>query len=252
MSGGDRSVPSNHAILSNVLSARTGVGRRSPQARAPIRVWRTGSVGRPGGHLLHRRLICLSALHTNKEMVLVLNEEDDDALVQAVLLRGHCMRGVRQHAGLENGRQILRVHAVLIGFGSKNGQQIQNVKKQLFVKRGQFGNYLLVFDNGSSLVKVFNELRTICIADCLLCSPSKGVAEFLVQVQRHYRLGQVVEISSEYRGGIVDGVSVPDEPLAISIRRIEYRLELLDSFLGPIQSKDAFNTGSWYGVLVAE
>jgi hypothetical protein len=55
-------------------------------------------------------------------MVLILDEEDDDRLIQPVLFWRHSMVGVGEHAGLEDGGQILRCHAVLIRLGGKHGE----------------------------------------------------------------------------------------------------------------------------------
>jgi hypothetical protein len=70
---------------------------------------------------LDRLLVGCCALHPNEEMVLVLDEEDDDTLVEPILLWRHGVVGVRQHARLEDGGQVLRRHAVLIRLGRKDG-----------------------------------------------------------------------------------------------------------------------------------
>lgn len=50
----------------------------------------------------------------------------------------------------------------------------------------------------------------------------------------------------------MNGITFPNESLAVSIRRIENRLELFDSFLGTAQAEDAFNTSSWGWVLAID
>jgi hypothetical protein len=102
----------------------------------------------------------------------------------------------------------------------------------------------LVSSNGGLLIKVFHKLRTFCIADGLLsCSPQR-VSKLLIQIQGHHRLGQVVEISSEYVGGIVNSVTIPDESFSVPIRRIEQSLELFDALFGATQTKNTFRAGS--------
>jgi hypothetical protein len=56
----------------------------------------------------------------------------------------------------------------------------------------------------------------------LLGCASKGVAEFLVQIEGDDRLGEIVEVSSQNIGSIMYRVSIPDKTLAVSIRRVEY------------------------------
>jgi hypothetical protein len=61
-------------------------------------------------------------LHADEEVVLVLDQEDDDGLVEAVFLGSHGMGWVGEHARLENGSQVLRVHPILVRFGGKHGK----------------------------------------------------------------------------------------------------------------------------------
>lgn len=58
------------------------------------------------------------------------------------------MGGVRQHTRLENGCEVLRVHAVLISFGGKNCEEIEDVEQQLPIKRGKLSNEPLVLFDG--------------------------------------------------------------------------------------------------------
>jgi hypothetical protein len=70
-------------------------------------------------------------LHPDEKVVLVLDEEDDDGLIQPILLGRHGVVGVREHAGLEDGGQVLRCHAVLVRLGGKHGEQVEDVQQQL-------------------------------------------------------------------------------------------------------------------------
>jgi hypothetical protein len=51
---------------------------------------------------------------------------------------------MREHAGLEDGRQVLRRHAVLVRLGRKHGQEVKDVQQQLAVQRRQLRDELLV------------------------------------------------------------------------------------------------------------
>jgi hypothetical protein len=53
-------------------------------------------------------------VHANEEVILVLNEKDDDALVKTVFLGCHGMVRVRKHAWLKDGSQVLGGHAILL------------------------------------------------------------------------------------------------------------------------------------------
>ena len=67
-------------------------------------------------------------------MILVLNEEDDDALIQPVLLWRHGVVGMGEHAGLEDGGEVLRRHAILVRLGREDGEQVEDVEQKLAVQ----------------------------------------------------------------------------------------------------------------------
>lgn len=123
---------------------------------------------------------------------MVLDEEYQNALVQAVLFGGHGVHGMREHAWLKDGRQILRVHTVFVGLGCENGQKIKNVEQQLSVQGGQFLDELLVLDDSAINVEVVDKLRAISVPDRGLGCAAKGISEFLVQIKRDNGLGEVV------------------------------------------------------------
>jgi hypothetical protein len=68
-------------------------------------------------------------------MVLVLNQKYYDALVEAVLFGGHSVVGMREHAWLEDSRQVLRVHPVLVRLRGEHGEEIEKVEEKLPVQR---------------------------------------------------------------------------------------------------------------------
>jgi hypothetical protein len=68
---------------------------------------------------------------------------------------------MREHAGLEDGRQVLRRHAVLVRLGRKHGQEVKDVQQQLAVQRRQLRDELLVSYNGGVHVKVLDELGPV-------------------------------------------------------------------------------------------
>jgi hypothetical protein len=142
-------------------------------------------------------------------VILVFDEEDDDALVEPILLWGHGVVGVRQHAGLEDGGQILRRHAVLIRLGRKYGEQVEEVQQQLAVQGRQLGYELLVPDDGGVHVKVLDELGPLFVGP-RLGRPAQWFPELLIEIQRHNWLREVVEVTAQDVGGIMDRVTIPD------------------------------------------
>jgi hypothetical protein len=68
-------------------------------------------------------------------MILVLDEKDDDALIQPVLLWRHGVVGMGEHAGLEDGGEVLGRHAVLVRLGRKYGEQVKDIQQELTVQR---------------------------------------------------------------------------------------------------------------------
>lgn len=88
-------------------------------------------------------------------MILVFDQEDQNILTQFVLIRRHVVLGVGEHAGLKDGGEVSGRHAILIGFGSKDGQEIENVEQQLLIERRQVANQLLVGGDGFGMVVGF-------------------------------------------------------------------------------------------------
>lgn len=70
-----------------------------------------------------------SARHTNKEAVLVLDQENQNILRESIFLRSHVVLWVRKQTRLEDGSQVRRSHLVQIGLARKDCQQIQNVQQ---------------------------------------------------------------------------------------------------------------------------
>ena len=64
------------------------------------------------------------------------------------------MLGMREETGLEDGSKIGSGHFVQIGFGRKDGKEIENVQKQLTVERRQLGDEVLVDTDGLDGVEV--------------------------------------------------------------------------------------------------
>lgn len=153
------------------------------------------------------------------------------------------MVGMREHARLENGSQVLRRHAVLISLGSENGEQIKNVEEQLAVQWRQDLDQLLVFVNGLGLVKVVGQLSALDIAHSLLSMSLERLSKLLIQIQWNHRLGKVVEVAPKNVSRVVHRVTVPNETLAISIGRVKCQFQFLDALLGAAQTKDAFYAG---------
>ena len=129
--GRDGDVSSKTSVLAEAVCARAGAGHGATDV---------GLVGGGGGrgcggtrgqaprfNSLDSLLISSGAVHAEEEVVLVLDEKDQDILAQFVLIGRHVMLGMGEHSGLENGGQVGRGHAVLIGLGGEDGQEIQNI-----------------------------------------------------------------------------------------------------------------------------
>lgn len=70
---------------------------------------------------------------------------------------------------------------------------------------------------------------------------TEGLAEALVEFQRNDRFRQLVQVSAEDVGGIVNRVSGPIQALSVTFGRVEYFLEILDTLGGPIESEDTLD-----------
>jgi hypothetical protein len=138
-----------------------------------------------------------SARHTNKEAVLVLDQENQNILRESVFLGSHVVLWVRKQTRLEDGSQVRRGHLVQIRLARKNCQQIQNVQQQLTVKWRKFCNETLEDSNSSFLVEITNSW-----ALCVHCANSlglvvlQGIAEAFVEFQGNDRLGKLIEVPS--------------------------------------------------------
>ena len=153
------------------------------------------------------------------------------------------MLGMGEHAGLEDGGEVGGGHAVLIGLGGKDGQEIENVEQQLLVERGQVANQLLVGGDGFGMVVGFglgggDDSAGLGLID------AQGLAKLLVRVQGHDWLGELVEIAPEDVGGIVDGIAGPIQAFSVALGRIEDLLQVFDALRGAVEAKDAFHVGS--------
>jgi len=73
----------------------------------------------------------------------------------------------------------------------------------------------------------------------------KRVAEAFVELERDDGFGQLVEVSAQDVGGIVDGIATPVEPLAVAIRRVKSNAQFFDALLGSTQTEDALDIGSY-------
>lgn len=78
-------------------------------------------------------------------MILVFNKEYNDTLVEPVLFGCHGVVRVRKHPGLENGSQVLRIHAILVRLGGEDGEQVKQIKEELAVEWWQLGDQPLIF-----------------------------------------------------------------------------------------------------------
>ena len=237
---GYRHVPSKASVLAEAVCAATGAGNGAPDTCLGGR--RCPGCQTTGLDRLYRLFIGSSTVHTEQEVVLVFDKEDQNILTQFVFIGRHVMLGVGEHPRLEDGGQIRRSHAVLLGFGSKDSQEIEDVEQQLLVQRRQFPDQLLIGGNGFGMVE---EFRLVCrrrALDLALVG-AQGLAELLVEVQGHDRLGQLVEITTEDIGGIMHGVAGPIEAFSVTFGGVEGFLEVLDSFCGSVETKDTLHVG---------
>jgi hypothetical protein len=192
-------------------------------------------------------VICGSSGHTNEEAVLVLDQEDEHILGEAVFLRCHVVLRVREQSRLEDSCQIRGGHLVQIGLAGKHRKQVQDIQQQLAIKRRQFCDQGLEDPNSSVRLEVAYR-RALCIhrTNCLRLVILQRVAEALVEFQGDNRFGELVEISSQNVGRVVHGISSPVEPFAIAIRRVERDLQFLDALLATGKTEDTLNIGGYF------
>lgn len=240
---GYRHVPSKTSVLAEAICATTGAGNGASDAGLGCR--RCPGCQTTGLDRLDRLFIGSGTIHAEQKVVLVLDEENENILTQLVLIGRHVMLGMGEHSRLEDGGQIGRSHAVLIGFGGKDGQKIEDVEQQLLVQRRQFPDQLLIGGNGFGVVEKF----------CLVCRRraldlalvrAQGLAELLIEVQGHDRLGQLVEITTEDVGGIMHGVAGPIEAFSVTFGGVEDFLKVLDSFCRSVEAKDTLHIGCYW------
>jgi hypothetical protein len=70
--------------------------------------------------MFYSSFIYSSTLHTNQEVVLVIDKENEYILTESIIRRRHVMLRMRQYARLENGRKVVSRHFVNIRLGSKH------------------------------------------------------------------------------------------------------------------------------------
>ena len=117
---------------------------------------------------------------------------------------------VREDAGLEDGGKVLRVHAVDVGLGGKDGEQVEDVEQQLTVERWQLCDEVLVLGDGGAHVEAVHKLRPVGVDNKgLLDCMAEGLAEALIKVEWDNRLGQIVQVPAQNVGCIVHCVARP-------------------------------------------
>jgi hypothetical protein len=79
-------------------------------------------------------VICGSSGHTDEEAVLVLDQEDEHILGEAVFLWCHVVLRVREQSRLEDSRQVRCGHLVQIRLAGKHCEEVQNIQQQLAIK----------------------------------------------------------------------------------------------------------------------
>jgi hypothetical protein len=72
---------------------------------------------------------------------------------------------------------------------------------------------------------------------------SQRISEAVVEIEGYYGLGQLVEVSPQDVGSVVDCVSRPVQAFAIAVRRVKDLLQLLDALLRSAQAEYAFDVG---------
>jgi hypothetical protein len=124
---------------------------------------RSACTRRANFHLASRRLVCGCALHADKEVVLVFDQEYQNALIQLILFRCHCVVGVGKNAGLKNGGKVMRVHPVQVRLGGEDGEKVEDVEEQLSVERRQLRDEFLVFCDSCLFVEILDKLRAFSL-----------------------------------------------------------------------------------------
>ena len=81
---------------------------------------------------------------------------------------------------------------------------------------------------------------------------AQWLTETFVEFKRDDGFWQLVQVSAQDIGGIMDGVSGPIQSLSISLGRVKDLLEVLYTFCGSIESKDTFDIRSYKSVSMRE
>lgn len=133
--------------------------------------------------------------HAEQKIVLVQDEEYEDVLGEAVVCRRHLMLRVGNQTRLEDGRQVRCWHQINVRFGGEDGKKIEDVEQQLAVERRQLADQLLVgFDR-------------LCLIDGFVAP--KRLTKTIVVIKRDDWFRELVEISPQDIGSIVNGVAGP-------------------------------------------
>lgn len=86
-------------------------------------------------------------------------------------------------------------------------------------------------------------LLAIDLANGLRLVISEGLSEALVEIERYNWLWQLVEISAENIGSVVNSVSCPVESFTIAFWRVESILKFFDSALCTGESEYSLDVG---------
>lgn len=150
------------------------------------------------------------------------------------------MLRVAEDARLKYCGQILRGHLVQVGLARKHSQKIENIQQQLSVQRREFRDERLVGRDRRSLIKV-SDAWTLCIQrpNSLRLVISDRVSKAVVEIQRYYRFGKLVEVSSKNIRRVVDSIPGPVQAFAIPLRRVKGDFELLDALLTAGEAENA-------------
>lgn len=243
--GRDRDVPTQAVILARAFLTSAGAGGGATWFGIGIGIGIRDTGRRTSLHVLEGLFISSGAGHAEEKVVLILDQEDQDILTEFVFLRSHVMLRMRDGARLEDGRQIGRRHPVQVGLGGKHRQKIEDVEEELSVERGEFADQLLVCRHRLRIVQL-TRLGGLRIGLGLSLVGFEGFAEAVVELERHDGLRELIQVSAEDIGGIVDSIAGPVQTFSVAFGGVKDLLQVLDAFGGAADAEDALDVGGYF------
>jgi hypothetical protein len=210
-----------------------------------------GGAGNSGFDFLHLLLVGGCTAHAEEKVVLVFDEENQYVLAQFVFVGHHVVVGMGDHSRLEDRGQVVRRHAILVGLGREHSEEVEDVEEKLLVQRRKFNDQALVGIHGLCVVEFVGVVARLLAFFYLLLVDAQRIAETFVELQGYDGLGQLVQVSAKYVGGIVNSIPGPIQSFSISLGGVKDLLEILNALGRSIESKNTFHIGGCFQAQLA-